>query len=358
LYNIDIIMPKKTDKSKINVAVFEYKPPPSTGTPTYIPDDDNDSKKVENKSNLQQNDVNTSTPKLNTKPMNSSVDQLNMNSPRLQGYGQGNGNNSPKPQVFNQGYSNNSPISQGYVQGFGNNSPISQGYVQGFGNNSPISQGYVQGFVNNSPGQQEYNQRNGNNSPRPQVYNQGYGNNSPRPQVFNQGYGNNSPGQQEYNQGNGNNSPRPQVYNQGYGNNSPISQGYNQGFVNNLPGPQDYVPPYPNSLHYKYSSTGYVQPPYHENSYIPSVGSPMMVPRFNTMYEQSNFNGGYPMPFDKHKSYTGYPVHEQNMYNCGSLPNLSAQPNLSTQPNPSGLGINSPNDELNDGTFYKMPVPK
>jgi len=76
------------------------------------------------------------------------------------------------------------------------------------------------------------------------------------------------------------------------------------------------------------------------------------------MYEQSNFNGGYPMPFDKHKSYTGYPVHEQNMYNCGSLPNLSAQPNLSTQPNPSGLGINSPNDELNDGTFYKMPVPK
>ena len=281
-------MPKKTDKSKINVAVFEYKPPPSTGTPTYIPDDDNDSKKVENKSNLQQNDVNTSTPKLNTKPMNSSVDQLNMNSPRLQGYGQGNGNNSPKPQVFNQGYSNNSPISQGYVQG----------------------------FVNNSPGQQEYNQRNGNNS------------------------------------------PRPQVYNQGYGNNSPISQGYNQGFVNNLPGPQDYVPPYPNSLHYKYSSTGYVQPPYHENSYIPSVGSPMMVPRFNTMYEQSNFNGGYPMPFDKHKSYTGYPVHEQNMYNCGSLPNLSAQPNLSTQPNPSGLGINSPNDELNDGTFYKMPVPK
>jgi hypothetical protein len=309
-------MPKKTDKSKINVAVFEYKPPPSTGTPTYIPDDDNDSKKVENKSNLQQNDVNTSTPKLNTKPMNSSVDQLNMNSPRLQGYGQGNGNNSPKPQVFNQGYSNNSPISQGYVQGFGNNSPISQGYVQGFGNNSPISQGYVQGFVNNSPGQQEYNQRNGNNS------------------------------------------PRPQVYNQGYGNNSPISQGYNQGFVNNLPGPQDYVPPYPNSLHYKYSSTGYVQPPYHENSYIPSVGSPMMVPRFNTMYEQSNFNGGYPMPFDKHKSYTGYPVHEQNMYNCGSLPNLSAQPNLSTQPNPSGLGINSPNDELNDGTFYKMPVPK
>ena len=281
-------MPKKTDKSKINVAVFEYKPPPSTGTPTYIPDDDNDSKKVENKSNLQQNDVNTSTPKLNTKPMNSSVDQLNMNSPRLQGYGQGNGNNSPKPQVFNQGYSNNSPISQGYVQG----------------------------FVNNSPGQQEYNQ------------------------------------------GNGNNSPRPQVYNQGYGNNSPISQGYNQGFVNNLPGPQDYVPPYPNSLHYKYSSTGYVQPPYHENSYIPSVGSPMMVPRFNTMYEQSNFNGGYPMPFDKHKSYTGYPVHEQNMYNCGSLPNLSAQPNLSTQPNPSGLGINSPNDELNDGTFYKMPVPK
>jgi len=28
----------------------------------------------------------------------------------------------------------------------------------------------------------------------------------------------------------------------------------------------------------------------------------MMVPRFNTMYEQSNFNGGYPMPFDKHKN--------------------------------------------------------